>query len=68
MVAVDVLDTAGLAESGDVHVVSTDADDLCRIAGRVLGIPGVERTNIALAMRELVGYRIRPLLEKLAEG
>jgi DNA-binding Lrp family transcriptional regulator len=45
-----------------VHVVATDAEDLYRIAAQILAIPGVERTNTAQVMRELVGYRITPLL------
>lgn len=51
-----------------VQVVATDADDLYRIAGKILAIPGVERTNVALVMRELVPYRISPLLEQVAQG
>jgi DNA-binding Lrp family transcriptional regulator len=49
-----------------VHVVATDADELYRIAGQILAIPGVERTNTALVMRELVHYRITPLLRRRA--
>jgi DNA-binding Lrp family transcriptional regulator len=45
-----------------VHVVAADADDLYRIARQILAIPGVERTNTALVMRELADYRITPLL------
>jgi DNA-binding Lrp family transcriptional regulator len=51
-----------------VHVVAADTDDLYRIAGQVLAIPGVERTNTALVMRELVGYRLTPLLRRCAES
>lgn len=62
----EVLQVHGLSGAADllVHVVATDADDLYRIAGKVLAIPGVERTDTALVMRELVGYRIAPLLER----
>lgn len=49
-----------------VHPIARDADDLYRIAGHILAIPGVERTNTALVMRELVSYRITPLLRRLA--
>lgn len=51
-----------------VRVVATDADDLYRLAGRILRIPGVERTNMSLIMRELVGPRITPLLRRLVDG
>ena len=50
-----------------VHTVAADADDLYRIAGQILAIPGVERTNTALVMRELVSYRITPLLQRRAQ-
>lgn len=64
----EVLQVLGLSGQSDLlaHVVATDADDLYRIAGQILAIPWVERTNTALVMRELVGYRIGPLLRRLA--
>jgi DNA-binding Lrp family transcriptional regulator len=49
-----------------VHVVATDADDLYRIAGNILAIPGVERTNTAPVMRQLVNYRITPPFNRIA--
>ena len=49
-----------------VHVVAADADDLYRVAGQILAIPGVERTNTSLVMRRLVDYRITPLLRRSA--
>jgi DNA-binding Lrp family transcriptional regulator len=65
----EVLQVHGISGQIDllVHVVATDADDLYRIAGQILAIPGVERTNTALVMRELVNYRIMPLLRRCAE-
>lgn len=45
-----------------VHVVARDADDLYRIAGRILDIDGVERTRTALVMRELIAPRVEQLL------
>ena len=48
--------------------VATDADDLYRIAGQILAIEGVERTNTALVMRELVDYRLTPLIRRCATG
>jgi DNA-binding Lrp family transcriptional regulator len=65
----EVLQVHGISGQIDllVHVVAADADDLYRIAGQVLAIPGVERTNTALVMRELVNYRITPLLRRCAE-
>ncbi|MGY1711887.1 Lrp/AsnC family transcriptional regulator [Geodermatophilus sp. SYSU D00758] len=65
----EVVEVLGLSGPGDllVRVVAPDADDLYRIAGRVLATPGVDRTETALVMRRLVGYRVGPLLDRLAE-
>jgi len=65
----EVLQVHGISGEIDllVHVVAADADDLYRIAGQVLAIPGVERTNTALVMRELVNYRISPLLRRCVQ-
>ena len=59
----EVLEVHGLTGVTDllIHVVARDADDLYRIAGRILGIDGVKRTATGFAMQELVGYRIGQL-------
>lgn len=64
----EVLQVHGISGATDllVHVVAADAEDLYRIAGQILAIPDVERTNTALVMRQLVDYRITPLLRKAA--
>src|SRR4051794_15832098 len=56
----EVIEVHGLTGATDllVRVVARDPDDLYRIAEVVLGIPGVERTSIALSMREMVHYRV----------
>lgn len=66
----EVLQVHGISGQTDllVHVVAADADDLYRIAGQILAVPAVERTETALVMRELLGYRIAPLLRRLAGG
>lgn len=60
----EVLEVQGLSGLNDllVHVVARDADDLYRIAGRILDTEGVKRTDTGLVMRELVSYRIGQLL------
>lgn len=63
---IEVYGISGLTDLS-VKVVGIDADDLYLVAGRILRIPGVERTNMALVMRELVSTRLAPLLERLAE-
>lgn len=64
----EVIEVHGLSGETDllVRVVARDADDLYRIAGKLLAIPGVERTNTALVMRDMVTYRLAPLLERIS--
>lgn len=66
----EVLQVHGISGPNDllVHVVAADAEDLYRIAGNILAISGVERSNTALVMRQLVDYRITPLLRRVAES
>jgi DNA-binding Lrp family transcriptional regulator len=66
----EVVEVHGLSGVADllIHVVARDADDLYRVAGRILGIKGVKRTNTALVMRELVGFRLTPLIDRLHDG
>ena len=63
----EVVEVHGIAGEDDVliRIVAKDADDLYRIAGIILTVPGVERTEVALSVREMVGYRMAPLLERL---
>lgn len=53
----EVVEVYGLAGSIDlsVKIVARDTDDLYRLAGQILEIPGVERTNMSLVMRESSG-------------
>jgi DNA-binding Lrp family transcriptional regulator len=64
----EVLQVDGITGDTDllVYTAAADADDLYRIAGQILAIPGVERTSTALVMRQLVDYRITPLLKRRA--
>jgi DNA-binding Lrp family transcriptional regulator len=63
----EVLEVFGVSGAADllVRVAARDADDLYRIAGTILAIAGVERTETALVMRPLVTYRCSPLLRRL---
>lgn len=65
----EVVEVHGLGGVTDllIHVVTRDADDLYRVAGRILDIDGVEQTNTSLVMRKLVDFRLTPLLDKLGE-
>ena len=49
-------------ECAGAHVVARDADDLYRIAGRILDIDGVRRTTTGLVMGEFVEHRIAQLI------
>jgi DNA-binding Lrp family transcriptional regulator len=66
----EVLEVTGLSGVADllVEVVAKDADDLWRITEQVLAIPGVQRTDTALALRRFVDHRLGPLLERAAGG
>jgi DNA-binding Lrp family transcriptional regulator len=64
----EVVEVHGIAGGSDVmiRIVARDADDLYRIAGVILASPGIERTEVALSMREMVPYRTAPLLRQRA--
>jgi DNA-binding Lrp family transcriptional regulator len=66
----EVVQALGLSGPGDllVQVVAQDADDLYRIAGRLLAVEGVERTTTSLVMRTLVEHRVAPLLGRIADA
>jgi DNA-binding Lrp family transcriptional regulator len=65
----EVVEVHGVAGENDIliRIVARDTDDLYRIAGAILAIPGIERTDISLSMREMVRYRTGPLLRRRAE-
>lgn len=58
----EVVEVFGLSGETDllVRVVAADAEDLYRVAGSILDIPGIDRTTTSLAMRELVPHRLTP--------
>ena len=62
----EVLQVFGLSGVTDllVQVVARDANDLYRIAGQVLAIDGVKRTNTGLVMGELIQYRVGQLVKE----
>jgi DNA-binding Lrp family transcriptional regulator len=66
----EIVEVHGLSGAPDllVQVVARDADDLYRIAGQILGVKGIKRTTTGLVMRELVDYRLTPLIERAASG
>ncbi|MEW5809190.1 MAG: Lrp/AsnC family transcriptional regulator [Actinomycetota bacterium] len=60
----EVVEVLGLSGGSDllIEVVARDADDLYRIAGQILDIPGVRRTNTSLVMRALINRRLAQLV------
>src|SRR4051794_29156228 len=64
----EVIEVTGLSGVVDllVEVVARDADALWRITEQVLAIPGVQRTDTALALRRFVDHRLGPLVERAA--
>jgi DNA-binding Lrp family transcriptional regulator len=62
----EVVEVHGLSGGADllIQVVARDADDLYRVAGRILDIKGVRRTSTSLVMRELVDYRLAQLIPR----
>ncbi|BCW05315.1 AsnC family transcriptional regulator [Arthrobacter sp. NtRootA1] len=66
----EILEGFGLTGSADLllRVVALDAEDLYRINGKILACDGVDRTDTALAMREMIPYRVQPLLGRRSEG
>lgn len=63
----EVIEVIGLSGNDDllIRTVATDANDLYRIAGAILALPGIAHTSTALAMRSLVPHRLAPLLDRL---
>ncbi|MEU1232158.1 Lrp/AsnC ligand binding domain-containing protein [Streptomyces sp. NPDC005828] len=63
-----MVEVFGLSGETDLlaRVAAIDAEDLYRIAGQILAVPGTERTTTSLAMRELVPHRLAPLLRRAA--
>ncbi|MGO2862812.1 MAG: Lrp/AsnC family transcriptional regulator [Brevibacterium sp.] len=66
----EVLEVIGVSGTADtlIQVVARDTDDLYRIAGRILAIPGVKRTRTLVTMKQMVRYRVTPLLHRTIEG
>lgn len=60
----EVVQCHGLSGPVDllVRVAARDTKHLFDVDARILAIDGVERTETSLAMGEVIGYRVRPLL------
>lgn len=62
----EVVSAHGLSGQFDllVQVLARDTSDLFRIDGLILAIDGVERTETALSMGELIPHRMEQLLRR----
>ena len=63
----EVVQVHGLSGQIDLmaRVAARDTQHLFEVDARILSIEGVERTETSLVMGEVIGYRVRPLLEAL---
>lgn len=56
------------ATTGDADlrltIAASSPEDLYRVTHLILDIPGIVRTSTAVVLRELLGYRTKPLLER----
>ncbi|HET6301728.1 Lrp/AsnC family transcriptional regulator [Microbacterium sp.] len=61
----EVVQVHGLSGPVDllVRVACRDTQHLFDTDARILAIDGVERTETSLAMGEVIGYRVKPLME-----
>jgi len=61
----EVIQAHGLSGQVDllVRVAARDTQHLFDVDARILGVEGVERTETSLVMGEVIGYRVRPILE-----
>jgi DNA-binding Lrp family transcriptional regulator len=62
----EIVQAHGMSGAADllVRVACVDAEDLFRIDRAILDCAGVDRTETALAMGELIPFRVTPLIER----
>ncbi|MDQ1128446.1 Lrp/AsnC family transcriptional regulator [Microbacterium sp. SORGH_AS_0888] len=65
----EVLQALGLSGTADllVLVAARDTQHLFDVDARILAIDGVERTETALVMDEVIPYRVSPLMDLVRE-
>lgn len=63
----EVMQVHGLSGQVDLlaRVAARDTQHLFAVDARILAIESVERTETSLVMGEVIGYRVRPLLEEV---
>jgi DNA-binding Lrp family transcriptional regulator len=65
-----VVEAYGLSGPSDilVRIVCRSAEELFEVNARLLEIAGIERTETALAISELVPYRLTPIIHEAARN
>ena len=61
---IEIFATTGDADLR-ITVAATSPEDLYRVNHMILDIPGIVRTSTAVVLREFLGYRTKPLLERI---
>lgn len=61
---IEIFATTGDADLR-ITVAATSPEDLYRVNHLILDIPGIVRTSTAVVLREFLGYRTKPLLERI---
>lgn len=66
----EVLEVQGVSGIADLLILVTarDAEDLYRIAGKILSIRGVSHTRTSISMKQMVDFRVTPLLQRIREN
>jgi transcriptional regulator, AsnC family len=66
----EVIQAHGMSGQVDllVRVAARDTQHLFAVDARILEIDGVERTETSLVMGEVIGYRVRPILEAVRQA
>jgi DNA-binding Lrp family transcriptional regulator len=66
----EIVQAYGLSGPSDllVRIACSSAEDLFRVNAKILECRGVERTETAFAVNEMIPYRVGPLLEALQES
>ena len=57
-----VFDRFAQMMAAGAYPFARDPDDLYRVAEEIRLCPGITRTSTSVYLREVIGYRVRPLL------
>lgn len=65
----EIVQAHGLSGPSDLllRIACASAEDLFRINAKILECPGVERTETAFSVSEVIPYRLTPLMQRLLD-